>query len=347
MSTALKETLQRLVEAVGVSGDERTVRKLILEAIKDRVEQVIIDPMGNVTAVRKGSGRSALRVMVTAHMDEPGFMVTEVGENGMLHVAGVGMHDARFVVAQRVLVGLDRTPGAFLWAPIHFSHGRSEIVKIDDMQIDIGAEGKNGVKIKPGDRAAFMGAFAELGQEIIRAKALDSRAGCAALIALLEGDPFPFDLHVAFTAQETIGGRGAMVAAHRINPNAAFVLRGAECNDLPTEPDADRAPVVRLGAGPALTVIDPSLIADRRLTAHLQATARQHSIPCQVDAQNTARSEGGPLSLAREGIPTAVIAYPVRYLRSPNGLLNLNDLEDTVRLLRESLSALAPELLER
>jgi endoglucanase len=347
MSTSLRQKLQQLSEAVGVSGGESEVRKLILESIKDQVGQVTIDPMGNISAVRKGTGQSPLRVMVTAHMDENGFMITDIGENGLISVEIVGGHDDRFTAGQRVLVGTAKMPGVFLWIPIHKSHSHQELIDAEKMQIDVGADNKGGVSAKLGERVAFMGAYAELGSLTVRGKAFESRPGCAALIELINGDPFPFDLHVVFTAQESIGGRGAAVAAHRIAPQVAFVLRSTESNDLPGDPDNDRAPIIRLGQGPALTVLDPGLIGDRRLVEHVRDVAQAQGIPCQIDAQNTTRSEGGAVSLSRAGVPTLVIAVPVRYLNSPNALLNLDDLENTVRLLRETLAALRPEQLER
>src|ERR1700694_3479310 len=119
--TALATNLEKLSNAAGVSGDENEVRKLIVERIKDRVTELTIDPMGNLTGIRKGTGESPLRVMLSAHMDEPGFMVSEIGDDGLIHVVNVGAHDNRVIPTQRVLVGNGRTPGLFLWTPIHQS----------------------------------------------------------------------------------------------------------------------------------------------------------------------------------------------------------------------------------
>lgn len=343
----IKGQLRALSEAVGVAGDERQVRRLILDALKDRAQDVSVDPLGSVTALKKGTGASPLRVLVTAHMDEPGFMVTEVGDNGLITVTGVGAHDARFLPAARVQVGRDRQPGVFLWTPIHFSHDRRDLVEPKELPIDVGAEDRGGVKAGPGDRAAFRAEFAELGGSVVRGKAFESRAGCVALLALLAGEPLPFDLYAAFTAQETIGGRGARVAASRIRPDAAFVLRGAECNDLPRREDDDSTPVIRMGGGPALTLLDPGLIASPALVAHLRKSAETAGIPVQIEAGSAARSEGGLLSLSGAGVPVAVVGVPVRYLRSPYNLLDLSDLENTVRLLRGALAAFGPDTLER
>lgn len=343
----VKDHLRALSEAPGVAGDEREVRKLILDALKDRAQDVSVDPLGSVSAVKKGGGASGLRIMITAHMDEPGFMVSEVGDNGLITVASVGAHDPRFLPAARLQIGKDKRPGVFLWAPIHFSRGKNDLVEPKDLPIDVGADDKGGVKAKPGERAAFLAEFAELDGSVVRGKAFDARAGCAALLALLSGEALPFDLHAVFTAQETIGGRGARVAANRFKPDAAFVLRGIECNDLPRQHDDDSTPVIRMGGGPALTLLDPGLIAAPALVAHLRVSAEVAGVPIQIDAGGPARSEGGLLSLSGAGVPVAVIGIPVRYMQSPFNLMDLNDLESTVRLLRSALAALGPETLER
>ncbi len=172
----LREQLKTLSNAVGVSGGEQDVRKLIIDAIKPHVEQITVDAMGNVTALRKGTGASSARVMLAAHMDEPGFMVTEIGDNGLISVNPVGPLDLRVLPTKRVLVGASKTPGVILWVPIHRSFGQNNLVEVDHLSIDVGADDKAGTGAKPGDRVAFVGDFAEFGRNLVRGKALDSRA---------------------------------------------------------------------------------------------------------------------------------------------------------------------------
>lgn len=344
-SEVLRENLKKLSEAVGVSGGESEIRQLILGLIKDRVSDITIDPMGNLIACRPGTGESALRALVSAPLDEIGLMVSQVGEDGLIHVMAVGVLDARFAPARRVLVGAEKTPGVLLWAPIHRNKAQTP-VEPDDMLIDVGADNKSSVKAKPGDRVAFLGDYAELTPTVVRGKAFESRAACAALIALLDKPPLPFDLHVAFTAQSAIGGRGAVVAAHRVAPHAALALTGINANDLPHLPDADKMPTVRLGGGPALSAMDFRAVGDRRLTAHIRATADAEKIPLQVEALLNRPSPGATMSLSRSGVPTATLGVPVRYVGSPNELLNLDDLDSLIRLLYASLTALTPAILE-
>lgn len=350
----LRENLRQLSEAVGVTGGESEVRKLILGMIKDYVEDIVIDPLGSITARRKGTGTGAnagLRVMLSAHMDEPGLMVERVNEDGLLSLMTVGNVISRYMPARRVLVGPQKLPGVCLWHPIHVSHGENDIVGASKHLVDVGADSKDALsgKVKPGDRVAFMTDYAELSPQVTRGKAFSSRAACATLIELLRGDPFPFDLYAAFPVQEGISGRGSLTTTHHIDPQAAFVLRGADCNDLPAadpdDRDWDSAPVVRMGGGPAITVADSSFVADRRLLGLLLETARAQGIPHQTEAQSNAYTSGGTIFMARAGTPVAGVSVPVRYMGSPNELINISDLENTVRLMRAALSALSPELL--
>lgn len=346
----LKDTLQKLSQSVGVSGAEKEVRQIIRELVGEKLTDLTTDPMGNLSGVLRGTGAMpGFRVMLAAHMDEAGFMVSSVAENGMLSVLPVGPLDMRYLITARVQVGEKKQNGVLLWPPIHKSYGQNAVPNVDSVQIDVGADGKGGVSASPGERIALLGAYAEMGAGLVRGKAFNSRAGCAALIALIDSllaAPLPYDVYFAFTAQELIGARGARVAAHRIDPHAAFVLRGTESNDLPRPDGDDSTAIIRLGGGPAITINDPGFVADRRLVAHLRNAAASGGLPHQVDARGNGSTGGGWVALARAGVPVGVIGLPVRYMASPNGLLSLNDLENTIRLLHGALAALRPETLE-
>lgn len=345
----LKEQLKTLSEAVGVSGAEGEVRKLIIGTLKEQGFDPAIDSMGSVSVVRKGTGDGSRRVLVSAHMDEIGFMITEMGDDGLIHITDVGTHDDRFASTQRLLVGKEKAPGVFLWLPIHKSVGQNNLVKTEDMLIDVGAADKSSMTAKIGESVAYASRFTELSPVVMRGKAFDSRAACVVLIALLSGDPFPFDLHAVFTTQALIGGRGGAIAAYRTNPQAAFVLTGFAANDLPGNPDAiDFAPTIRLGAGPVIGALDGRVIANRLLIKHIRKVADAMGISYQFHASNGAQQpEGGAINLAQAGIPMLTIGVPIRYMGSPNTLLNLNDLQAMIDLLRESLNALTSENLEQ
>jgi putative aminopeptidase FrvX len=342
--------LRELCEAVGVSGAEDAVRDLILNAIHAHVEDIRIDPMGSVLAVKRGTGDSDLRVMAAAHMDEVGMMVTGYDSDGTIRFSAVGGLDARILPGTRVLVGPDLVPGVVAWVPIHLNKSTST-VSIDRLRIDIGASSRDAAQgaARLGDRIAFASEYVELGPTA-RCKAFDDRAGCASLVKLVQGDPFPFDLHVAFTVQEEVGLRGARVAAQRIQPDIAFVLETTVCHDLPeADPDEpDQTTITRLGGGPAITVADHSMISDTRLVRHLVRVAEDEGIPHQFRSpQHAGGTDAGIIHLTGAGVPSVVVANPCRYLHGPHSVMNLTDFENQSRLLRAAWMKLTPAVLER
>jgi putative aminopeptidase FrvX len=333
--------LRQLSEAFGVSGHEDAVRQLILDAIKDQVDEYHIDTLGNLIALKKGSGGSQRKVMVAAHMDEVGLMILHIEKEGSLRFHPVGGIDPRVLLAKRVLIGDQKVPGVIGTKPIHLleSQERQKVIKDKEMSIDIGASSKEEAEklVKIGDYAVFDISFAELGGELrtVRGKAFDDRAGCAVLIELLR-DSYPFDFYAAFTVQEEVGLRGARVAAYAIAPDLAFALEGTICDDLPKKRDV--SPTTKLGAGPAITIMDRSVIADRRLVNMLIDTAEENAIPYQFKQPGLGGTDAGVIHLAREGVPSTVVSVPARYIHSPTCLLSLNDFDNTVALMRATLA---------
>jgi endoglucanase len=230
--------------------------------------------------------------------------------------------------------------------PIHLveSDEMDKVSKIEDLMVDVGAQSKDEAqKLAPlGTYATFATRFRELGPTVT-GKAFDDRAGCSVLIELLRGERFEFDLHGAFTVQEEVGLRGARVAAFAIDPDCAFALEGTIADDIPKEKDA--SPTTELGKGPAITVMDRSFIADRRLVRLLAGTAEELDIPYQMKQPGVGGTDAGVIHLAREGVPSATVAVPSRYIHSPVALLSLADFDNTVRLMREALSRLTRETL--
>ncbi len=342
--------LRELSEAVGVSGSEDAVRKLILPAIRAHVTDVRINALGGVTALKPGTGERPLRVMVAAHMDEIGFMVRGFDSDGLIRFSAIGGIDERILPALRVRIG--DISGVIVWTPIHLNKDQN-VVKLNNLRIDIGASSKDEAagKVKPGDRIAFDSQFMEIGAKVLRGKAFDDRVGCSLLVDLLQGDPYPVDLLAAFTVQEEIGLRGAKVAAQALNPDVAFVLEGTTANDLPNPlADADDRddvnPTCRLGAGPALTVMDRSMIADPRLLRFLSETAEAESIPYQFKTMLGGGTDAGSIHLANAGVPSAVISMPCRYIHSPTAYLNRDDYDNALRLIKAALNHLTPETLK-
>ena len=339
--------LQELSDAIGVSGNEDDVRAILIAAVRDHVDQIDIDAMGNVLALKRGSEQDRLRVMLAAHMDEIGLMVVGHDDDGHLKVRTVGGIDSRLLPGTVFAVGSDRIPGVIGVKPIHLlkSGEADKVPKIEDLVLDIGAKDKDEAeKLAPlGTYAAFATRFQELGKAV-SGKAFDDRAGCAVLVELLRGDRFAFDLHAAFTVQEEVGLRGARVAAFSIDPDCAFALEGTIADEIPKEKDVSAT--TQMGKGPAITVMDRSFIADRRLVRLLIDTAEEQQIPYQIKQPGMGGTDAGAIHLVREGVPSATVAVPSRYIHSPVALLSLDDFDNTVRLMRESLSRLTRDLLE-
>ena len=342
--------LRQLSEAMGVSGAEGEVRRLILDLIGPHVDDIQSDTMGNVLAFKKGTSRSRnrLTVMLDAHMDEVGLMVTGYTGDGMLKVAAVGGLDDRILPGKRVLVGPEKLPGVIGAKPVHLlsESERESVVKIDSLQVDIGAKSKDAARKKAplGTRIGFDTRFMDLGA-VARGKAFDDRAGCAVLVHILQGERYPFDLVGVFAVQEEVGLRGAKVAANRVQPDVAFVLEGTIADDLPKEDDV--SPTTELGKGPALSVMDRSVIYDSRLNRLLMDTAEELGIPYQFKQPGIGGTDGGSINLSGAGVPVAALSVPCRYIHSPAALLNKRDYRNTIRLMREALARLDRRTLRR
>ena len=332
--------LKELSEAFGVSGREDEVRGVIIEAIKGHVDEYRVDSIGNLIALKRGTGESKLKVMLAAHMDEVGLMITHIEKDGSLCFRPVGGIDDRILLSKVVLIGQDRILGVIGVKPIHLlkEKEREKVVKVEEMAVDIGASSREEAEklVKPGDYAAFATKFVELGNTV-KGKAFDDRAGCAVLIELLKKE-YPFEFHAAFTVQEEVGLRGARVAAYAIEPDIAFVLEGTVCDDLPKKRDV--SPTTRLGGGPAIIIMDRSFIADRRLVDLLVETAEENGVPYQFKQPVIGGTDAGAIHLTKEGVPSAAVAVPCRYIHSPACLLSLSDLGSTVELMKETLSKL-------
>jgi len=357
--------LKTLSEAVGVSGDEASVRAILIDAVRQHVDEIDVDALGNVLAFKRGTAQPGagshagaeapsaseprrLRVMLDAHMDEVGLMVAGHDGDGFLRVRSVGGIDARLLPGALLQVGPEQIPGVIGVKPIHLlDEGEDKKVpQLKDLVVDIGARSKDEAKkLTPmGTYAAFVTQFREMGPTV-SGKAFDDRAGCAVLVELLKGERFSFDLYAAFTVQEEVGLRGARVAAYAIDPDCAFALEGTIADDIPK--DKDVSPTTELGQGPAITVMDRSFIADRRLVRLLTDTARELGIPYQFKQPGVGGTDAGALHLAREGVPSVTVAVPCRYIHSPVALLNLDDFDNTVRLMREALSRITWGTLRR
>ncbi len=342
--------LKTLSEACGVSGNEGEVRDLLARALRGAVDEMITDTIGNLITVRRGTGQSPLRVMVAAHMDEVGLMIVGADSSGYLRFRPVGGIDARVLPAKRVLVGKDKVPGIIGVKPVHLTEPseRRNVLKIDQLYIDVGAKSKEeALGVAPmGEFVTFdtpfqylQGAQADAGVPAgrVSGKCFDDRAGCFILYNLLQKQ-YAFDLYGVFTVQEEVGLRGAHVSAFGIDPDLAFVLEGTVCDDSPKEDDV--SPTTTLGLGAAISVADASVIADRRLVDLLIDTAKAEGIPYQIKQPMVGGTDAGAIHLRRDGIPTVPVAVPSRYIHSPESVIDLLDLQHTIRLVGAALDRL-------
>jgi endoglucanase len=346
--------LQKLSEAFGVSGQEDAVRALLLEEIRGKVDECRVDGVGNLIARKKAAagGDGGFRLLLAAHMDEVGLMITQAEDSGMLRFAKVGGIDDRVLPARPVRIGKGRVPGVVTFKPVHLTEKaeRDQVVASKNLLIDIGASTKAEAEklVSRGDLAVFDVPFVELSGggsawRTVQGKAFDDRAGCAMLADLL-GERFPFALSAAFTVQEEVGLRGAQVAAFAEAPAAAVVLECTGANEVPTKKDV--SPSTRLGGGPAITIMDRSFIADERLVRHFTAAAQRLAIPFQFKQPTIGGTDAGAIHKSRSGVPSLVISLPCRYIHAPAGILNLNDFDAALALLREALPGIPGALSE-
>lgn len=334
--------IQRLSEAFGVSGNEEEVRNLILEEAKPYINHYWIDALGNLIVYKgpkEGKEANLPKIMLAAHMDEIGFMISHIENNGLLRFEKVGGIDDRILPSKEVIVGKEKIPGVIGLKAIHLQkpHERQQVMSSDQLLIDIGARSKEQAEklVKIGDYATFTPRFSDFGKDLLKGKSFDDRVGCAVLLELLKED-LPVHLYAAFTVQEEIGLRGAGVAAYRINPDYAFTVEGTTCADIPVSEEHNK--VTRLGRGPAISFMDRTSIADRDLVRTMIQQAEEHNIPYQWRETTFGGNDAGRIHTTREGIKTASIAVPARYIHSPQSVINVNDFNNTVKLLSYTLT---------
>lgn len=341
------ESLQILSDAFGISGFEDEVREEIKKLVSPYVDAVRVDALGNLFATRNGKGN--FTVMLDAHMDEVGFMVKWIDEQGYLRFTPVGGWDPRIIPGHRVEIMTrsgEKRYGVIGSAPPHIltDEERRKPIPIEKMFIDIGAASREeaqemGVKI--GDPLTIHYPFMKLHSGYVTGKAFDDRAGCAVMIETarrLADTDLDVNLVLAFVVGEEVGARGARTAAYQIDPDLAIALEGTIGADMPGVPEESQP--VRLGRGPAITVADRSIIVPRKLVAALEQVADDAAIPYQYKLPAYGGTDAGAIHLTRAGIITGVVSVPCRFIHSPTSTMRLNDFENTVRLMKNFITRL-------
>jgi putative aminopeptidase FrvX len=336
--------LERLSNACAVSGDEGEVRKIVLTEVRPYAGEVKVDALGNVLVTKRGSREHSLRVMLAAHMDEVGLMLTHNDGEGIYRFEIVGGIASTDLAGKAIWIGKDHIPGVIGLKPLHLGHNddHKKSIELEDLHIDVGpATGTE----KVGDRATFATSFIQLGPSL-RGKALDNRLGVATLIELIKHAPPNIDLLAAFTVQEEIGLRGARVAAFAFDPDLAIILDSTPAYDLPVwDVDENVRFNTKLGEGPAIYVGDSSTLSDPRLVRFMIETAEEYKIPYQIRQPGGGGTDAGAIHKQREGIPSVSVSVPGRYHHSPASIVRLSDWQHTSKLVGTALTRLTPELL--
>lgn len=331
--------LKELTELNGVSGNEKEVREFIKSRAKDHSDDIKTDSMGNLICLKKGK-TPGHKIMISAHMDEVGLMVTGYGESGVLKFAVVGGIDSRILLGKGVIVGDKKLPGVIGGKPIHLqsSAERQNNVNIKNMYIDIGADTKEEAKklVSVGEYVAFYSNYTNFGKNVIKAKALDDRVGCAILLDILKEEKYNnFDLYACFSVQEEVGLRGAEVLSYSIYPDVALVVEGTTCSDVLDVEDYRQSTV--LGGGAALTIMDRGAYSNKKLVEFLYESGKKHNIPVQYKTTTTGGNDAGKIQTAKGGVVVASISVPCRYIHSPVSLMSKSDYDSCYKLVKTAL----------
>ena len=339
------ENLKALCALDGVSGDEDRVRDFIRRQAEPWAETVRTDALGNLIVHKRGRKPAGNKLLLCAHMDEVGLIVTRATEDGFLRFDFVGGVDRRVALGKPVVLGPDKIPGVIGMKAIHMlsAEERKKVPKTEALYLDIGAADKEEAlsKVPLGTYGAFVGEPEELGDGLLKAKAIDDRVGCAILLELLKED-LPLDVTFAFTAQEEVGTRGAFGAAFSVTPEAALVLETTTAADLPGVEGARR--VCAPGRGPVISYMDGGTIYDRSLFETLRRLAEERQIPWQVKEYIAGGNDARTIQRSKAGVRVAALSAAVRYLHAPASVGSLSDFEDMLKLTRAFLEHTAETL---
>ena len=336
--------IKTLCALPGVSGFEDGVRDYILQQAKSYADQVTVDDMGNLILFKKGAKSTGNKLMLCAHMDEVGLMVTSITDEGYLKFDFVGGVDRRVAIGKRVLVGEKGIPGVIGIKAYHLVSREEEksVPKTESLYIDIGAKDKETAQeqVSLGDYAMFESDWVAFGDGLVKAKALDDRVGCAVMLALLK-EELPMDVTFAFTVQEEVGTRGAFGAAFRVTPEIALVLETTTAADIPSS--AEHQQVCAPGKGPVVPFMDGGTIYDRGLFEQLRKLAQDNGIPWQTKHYVAGGTDARAVQRTKAGVRVAGMAAAVRYLHAPSSVGCIRDFEDMLRLTRLFVAQLARE----
>lgn len=324
----------------GASGDEKAVTDYIISQIKDYCEYEI-DNLGSVIAFKKGKKAPKKKVMLCAHMDEVGFIITDIDDNGFLSFAPIGGIDAR-IAADRV-VEINGFNGVIGLSPVHLlsDDEKKSAPSFKKLRIDIGAKNKKEAEkyVSLGDYAYFSGDYCEFGNGYIKSKALDDRIGCMLLIELIKSD-FEYDTYFCFNVQEEVGLRGSSCTSYKVQSDISVILEATTAADLCNVKGGDRVCV--LGDGPVVSFMDGRTVYDSELYKLAHKTAEENHIKSQTKTAIAGGNDAGAIQTSGKGSRVIAVSLPCRYIHSASSVVKKSDIAETRNLLK----ALLPNLYD-
>jgi len=330
----MREHLENLCSLYGISGNENRIRDYIINCIDGKCDYYT-DNLGNVIAFKKGKKKSSVKLMIAAHMDEVGLIITHINSDGTLSFDTVGGINDDVIAGRQVMIYEKNIQGVVGSKAVHnmSSAEREAKISVSSLYIDIGADSKEEAEklVSPGDNVSFMSGFTELGGGRICSKAVDDRAGCAVMLDLID-EGVEFDTYFAFTVQEEIGLRGAQTAAFEISPDFAVVLETTTASDISEVTGARR--VCELGKGPVVTFMDRRTVYDRELYSLAFSLAEKEGMPCQTKTLIAGGNDAGAIHISKSGVRTIAVSAPCRYLHSPCCVAQYSDVEMCEALVR-------------
>ncbi len=326
----MKSLIKKLVETPGPSGFEYQIRDVIREAIGNTADEIRVDALGSLIAKRGTRSESGMRVMISAHIDEIGLMVTHIDDNGFARFTNIGGINPLTCYGGRVLF-MDGTRGVIGMDGIE----RGKTPKLTDLFIDVGATSKEDCPLKVSDVCGFERPFLDLGKRLV-AKSMDDRIAAAIAIEVLRKlESTPHEVHFVFSTQEEVGLRGATTAAFGVDPDVGFAVDVTLSGDTPRR---STKMMTALGDGPAIKVRDSSFIADPRLVDWMVKTAQGAGIPYQLEVLEAGGTDGRAIQMTRSGVPAGCVSIACRYIHSPSEMVDFDDVDNAVKLLVKILS---------
>jgi endoglucanase len=318
------KTLEMLVETPGPSGSEHQIRSKIEAEIREHVDEFYTDALGNLIARKGKKAEGGKRVMVSAHVDEIGLMVTHVDDNGFARFISIGGVSPYTCIGGRVLF-MNGTQGVIGVERLE----ANEQPNLAKLFIDTGATSRDDSKVGVGDVCGFERPFMNLGKRLV-AKSMDDRAAVAVAIGALKAvQNTPNEIYFVFSVQEEVGLRGAITAAYGVDPEVGIAVDVTRTGDTPKGTKME----VSLGKGPAIKVRDSSFIADPRVINWMVEEAKAQGLPYQMEVLEAGGTDGAAIQRTRAGVPAGCLSIPCRYIHSPSEMVDTDDLQGCVELL--------------